>query len=349
MRTLMIIATSASLFCSGALAEAPVSFQGKIITMIVAYPPGGGVDATGRFIAPYLSKLLPGKPDIIVQNRPGADGMNAANYFVQMVKPDGFTIIVGSGGITSPVNYRMSDAKYDPTKFPYFGGVARSGSVILISAKAEHRLFDKRVDPIIMGAYGATPYPSQQITAWGIEFLNWNAKWVMGYRGIPDVGLALERGEVDMTATSNVDLVRRLTKDGKFKAITQTGALVDGKSTVRPEFSDIPLFSQMMEGKIKDPIHQKGFDYWFALQNVSTWFALPPGTPEPIVEAYRKAYQAMDLEPGFIEHSKKLAEDFTLQTGGDVERSVKTLDSMSKETLDYISDMLRRQGAAVSN
>ena len=51
-------------------------------------------------------------------------------------------------------------------------------------------------------------------------------------------------------------------------------------------------------------------------------------------------------EPGFIEHSKKLAEDFILQTGGDVETALKTLDGTSKETLDYISAMLRRQGAA---
>ena len=49
----------------------------------------------------------------------------------------------------------------------------------------------------------------------------------MGYRGTSDVALALERGEIDMTATSNVDLVCRLTKNGKFKAVTQTGAWVN--------------------------------------------------------------------------------------------------------------------------
>jgi hypothetical protein len=331
-----------------AAAQTPVSFEGKIVTMIVAYPPGGGVDATGRFIAPYLSKALPGKPEIVVQNRPGADGMNAANYFVQQVKPDGLTFIVGSGGITTPVNYHLPDAKYDPTKFAYFGGVERSGSVILISAAAEKRLFDKKAEPVIMGAYGATPYPSQQITAWGIEFLGWNAKWVMGYRGLPDVALALERGEVDMTATSNVELVRRLTAEGKFKAITQTGALENGKPVARPEFPGIPLFAAMMEGKIKDPVQRKGFDYWFALQNISTWLALPPSTSLPIVDVYRDAFRKLAGDPDFVEHSKKLAEDFRIQAPTDVENAVKTLDSTPKETLDYISDMLRRQGAGTA-
>jgi tripartite-type tricarboxylate transporter receptor subunit TctC len=330
---------------AGASAQTPVSFEGKTITMIVAYAPGGGVDATGRLIAPYLAKLLPGKPDIIVQNRPGADGMSAANYFAQLVKPDGLTILVGSGGITSPVSYRTPEAKYNPTNFGYFGGVARSGSVILVNAAAEKRLFDKTADPPIMGAHGSTPNPSQQMTAWGIEFLGWNAKWVMGYHGTSDVALALERGELDLTATSNVDLVRRLTKDGKFKALTQTGAWVDGKATTRSEFSSIPLFVTMMEGKIKDPVQKRGLDYWFALQNVSTWLALPPGTSQQIVEIYRQTFQKLPDEPGFVERSKKQAEDFTLQTGKDVEEAVNTVDGTSDQTLQFISDMLRRQGA----
>jgi tripartite-type tricarboxylate transporter receptor subunit TctC len=330
-------------------AQAEVSFEGKVVTLIVAYPAGGGVDGSARLIAPYLGKLLPGKPDIIVQNRPGADGMNAANLFAHQVKPDGLTVLAGSGGITSPVNYKGPDAKYDPTKFSYFGGIARSGSVMLISAAAEKRLLDKKADPVIMGAFGATPYPSQQITAWGVEFLGWNAKWVMGYRGLPDVAIALERGEVDMTSSSNVDLVRRLTKDGKFKAIAQTGATVDGKTNVRSEFKDIPLFSDMLQGRVSDPIAKKGVDYWFALQSISTWFALPPGTPKQILDVYREAYRKLGDDPNFVEHSKKIAEDFTLQTGPDVESAVRTVDNTSKETLDYISAMLRRQGAAASN
>jgi tripartite-type tricarboxylate transporter receptor subunit TctC len=329
-----------------ASAQAPFSLEGRTITVIVAYAPGGGVDATGRFIAKFLAKSLPGNPDFIVQNRPGADGMAAANYFATLVKPDGMTFLVGSGGITSPVSYRTPEAKYDPAKFKYFGGVARNGSVILANAEAaEKRLFDKSAQPLIMGAHGSTPNPSQQIAAWGIEYLGWNAKWVMGYRGTSDVALALERGEIDMTATSNVDLVRRLTKDGKFKAITQTGAWANGKSSVRPEFANIPLFAEMMEGKIKDPVQQKGFEYWVALQNVSTWFALPANTPQPIVAAYRDAFKKLSDDAAFIEQSKKMAEDFTIQTGDDIEKAILTVDSTSKETVQYVADMLARQGA----
>jgi hypothetical protein len=344
MQRLAWCLTAALLACTGAAAQTP-SFQGKTITMIVGFPAGGGTDVAGRFIAPYLADALPGKPSVIVQNRPGAEGVSAANFFAQQTKPDGLTVLVGSGGITNPMNYRMPEAKYNPTNFAFIGGVGRPGSAMFVNAAALPRLADKRAEPLTMGAYGSTPYPSQQITTWGIEFLGWNAKWVMGYRGLPDVSLALERGEVDMLANSSIDLYKRLTESGKFKAITQTGATLNGKLVPRTEFVGVPLFSQMMEGKIKDPVQQKGFDYWFAQQNLSTWMALPPDTPQAIVELYRKAYENLGNDPDFMEKAKKIAEDFTIQPGADVADAVKTLDNAPREALDYISDMLRRQGA----
>src|SRR4051812_4879899 len=56
-------------------AHADVSFRDKSITMIVASAPGGGTDVSGRAIARFLSKYLPGSPPIVVQNMPGANGV----------------------------------------------------------------------------------------------------------------------------------------------------------------------------------------------------------------------------------------------------------------------------------
>ena len=55
-----------------AVAQGAPSFKGKTITMIVGSEAGGGTDASGRLIAPYLRKYLPGEPNIVVHNMPGA-------------------------------------------------------------------------------------------------------------------------------------------------------------------------------------------------------------------------------------------------------------------------------------
>src|SRR5215470_11827278 len=80
---------------SEAAAQGPVTFKGKTITMLIGSEPGGGTDASGRLIARFLAKYLPGEPNIGVQNMPGASGIVSVNHFVYRTKPDGMTVLMG--------------------------------------------------------------------------------------------------------------------------------------------------------------------------------------------------------------------------------------------------------------
>jgi tripartite-type tricarboxylate transporter receptor subunit TctC len=342
-RLSLTVALSLAL-CAGAAAQGVSPFEGKSITMIIGYAPGGGTDAAGRLIAQAIAKHLPGSPSVIVQNVPGADGITAMNYFVQQVKPDGLTITMGSSTQGDPINYRKPQAKFDPSKLHMIGGVGRGGSMVVINKDTEKRLYDKSQPPVIMGSLGGIPRSGQQTTAWGIELLGWNAKWVLGYRGTNDLFVALERGEIDMTASSNLFQVGKLVEGGKAKVLTQTGTFQDGKIVARSEFPDVPVFPNMVQGKIKDPLHEKGFNYWFSLVMLDKWLALPPDTPAPMVELYRTAYAKMVKDAEFLDRGKKISEDFEPQSAQEVEGLIKTLADTPPEAFDYITDMLKRQG-----
>src|SRR5712691_6278417 len=121
---------------SDAKAGAPLSFKGKTITMIVGSEAGGGTDASGRLIAPYLRRHLPGEPSIVVHNMPGASGITSLNYFAQRTPPDGLTVMMGSISTIDPVVYRNSSAQYDPKTFRIVGGIGRGGSIIFITREA---------------------------------------------------------------------------------------------------------------------------------------------------------------------------------------------------------------------
>ena len=56
----------------GLAADAPVSFAGKNIRIIVPVAPGGGLDLQSRALAPLLQKHIPGNPTVAVQNVAGA-------------------------------------------------------------------------------------------------------------------------------------------------------------------------------------------------------------------------------------------------------------------------------------
>lgn len=312
--------------------------------MVIGFEAGGGTDISGRRLAPYLTKYLPGAPAVVVQNQPGADGLVATNFFAQQAKPDGLTIEMGATTIIDPVIYRTPQAKFDPTKFAYVGGVGRGGSVLLISTEAAKRLRDKNAPPVVMGSLIGIPHATMQATAWGIEFLGWNARWVTGYHGTPDIIVALERGEIDMSATGNIDLINRLVNSGKFEILVQTGTLEQGKVVPRTEFGQVPMFSKLLDGNINDPIQRKGFDYWYALLSSDKWLALPPNTPAPIVAAHREAFKKISKDPEFLDRAKKVSEDLEMQPAADMEATVKTLGSTPPEALDYITAMLSKQG-----
>src|SRR5665647_2021467 len=75
----------------GPVAAQDVSFKDKRLIMLIGSETGGGTDTTGRLVAPYFNKYMPGNPNIVIQNMPGAGGIAAQNHFVTQVKPDGLT------------------------------------------------------------------------------------------------------------------------------------------------------------------------------------------------------------------------------------------------------------------
>ncbi|MEA2937903.1 MAG: hypothetical protein QOC56_1407 [Alphaproteobacteria bacterium] len=329
---------------SAAAAQDAASFQGKTVAMVVGSAPGGGTDAYGRLVAGSLPAYLPGSPTIVVRNVAGADGIVAMNFMVQQAVPDGFTITAVPNTVADPLNYRKPQAHYDPTTFGVIGGAGRGGEVLLISRDAEKRLTDKQAAPVVMGSLGGVPRSGMQMTAWGVELLGWNAKWVIGYRGTNELTLALERGEIDMTATGNLFLIRKLVDTGKFKILVQSGTLKNGVIESRPDFGDAPIMTKMLDGKLNDPLAAKAFEYWSSIAVTDKWLALPPKSAKPMLDLYRDAYGKIIRDAEFLERARRISEDFSPMTSTDVETLIHRLGSLPPQAIDYMTVILRKQG-----
>lgn len=344
MKKLAICWLTFLLGASIAAAQGAVSFQGKTVSMIIGFSAGGGTDAYGRVVAQFLEKYLPGSPTVVPRNIPGADGVAAMNYMVQQVAPDGLAVTTTANTTADPLNYRKPQAQYKPNDFAIVGGGGRGGEVLLISKDAEKRLHDKGASPVVMGSLGGIPRSGMQMAAWGIEYLDWNAKWVIGYTGTNELMIALERGEIDMTATGNLFLIQRLIGTGKFKIIVQSGTLKNGALVGRPDFGDAPVLAKALEGKIKDPLAAKAFEYWSTIAVTDKWVALPPKTPKEIVEIYRIAYGKSAQDAEFLDRAKKISEDFVPLSAPEVEALINRLASLPPEATEYMTVILRKQG-----
>ena len=96
-------------------------YQGKTLTVIVGYAPGGGVDASARAITRHLGRFIPGQPNIVVQNMEGAAGIVSVNHLDRRVAPDGLTLAVPGRSWYIEAIVKRPGIAFDPTKLTYIG------------------------------------------------------------------------------------------------------------------------------------------------------------------------------------------------------------------------------------
>src|ERR687893_945150 len=93
---LAVTSAAVALALPPALAQ-DVSYKGKTIRVILGYAAGGGYDAYGRLLAKHYGKHLPGNPNVIIQNMPGAGSVTAATYLYGPAPRDGTVVAIVAG------------------------------------------------------------------------------------------------------------------------------------------------------------------------------------------------------------------------------------------------------------
>jgi hypothetical protein len=305
------LAAFAALLASVPAAAQEVSFAGKKIDMYIGSTAGGGTDTSSRLLGDYLVKYLPGKPTIVYRNIPGGQGVKALNFFASSkVKPDGLAFAGGSQGHIDLDSRSLSAVEYDPLKFQYFGGFSRGGTLFVIRKASIPRLHDKSAKPVVVPAVEIVA-SGPQMALWGMEYLGWNARIVLGYGGTPAMLLAARQGEADVMSSSSTLALKPLLDDPDFVPLMQFGDLDDsGKFVARPAFATVPVFATEVAKKLP-PQHQGVFESWLEAQYMDKWFALPPGTPKPYLDAYNDAFNKATKDPDFIKQAYlQFGEDF---------------------------------------
>jgi tripartite-type tricarboxylate transporter receptor subunit TctC len=328
-------------------AEEALSFKDKTPVMLVGAAPGGGTDAVARLVAAHIGAWLPGHPTFVVRNMPGAGGVVALNSFVKQAKPDGLMLFTGSGTESDPLHYRAVNAIYDLSALRYLAGMGRTGTALLINKQAAPRLLDKSQPQVTMGALTAIR-SGMQMALWGSEYFGWNMRWVMGYPSNAELVLALDREEFDMTSLSEVEKVRAFLASGRFQPLAQSGALIEGKLVPQAAFGDMPLLTDLLAGKVTDPVADKALAYWRTITLVGQWVALPPDTPEPIASLYRTAFGKMMQDQAFGQQAAKVEPDIIAMSGEDVLGLMKLLAGTPPEALAYMVGLQKKQGLHVA-
>lgn len=340
----LVVATSALMAATApAPASEKITFEGKVVKMIAPTTVGGSTDLAARLIARYLGKYLPGEPTFTVQNVPGGHGVAALNIVAKQTAPDGLTITLASNSQTDPIVYRSSQSQYNPLDFGVVGGIGFGDNVMIIRTDALPRLLDKSKPPVTMGSVSGAPRSGMRMTIFGNKFLGWNTKWVTGYPGSPDLMMALERGEIDMTSFPRFYVSDKLTDTSKYKILHLDGLNPNSRPSGRADADNAPLFTEAMKGKISDRKYRAAYDYWRA-SKLFKWLALPPNTPKAIVDTYQAAFVKMTADPEFKRAAEETIEGYQAIPPKETIALIKELAETSDEAMVATDEMLREQG-----
>ena len=199
IRNAIILTVAAFLLGSHVnLAHGEPFYQGKTVKIVVGFTSGGFYDRWSRLLARYVPKYIPGNPEMIVQNMPGAGGLIAANHLYGVAAPDGLTLGMLSYGMYLDQLVGRKEVQYDVRKFNWIGSPERSDVLLYMRSDAPYKSLEdirKATTPPKCGSTGTagTDYILARLLE---ETLGLKINTVLGYPGGSEIDLAVEKGEV---------------------------------------------------------------------------------------------------------------------------------------------------------
>lgn len=326
---------------AGAAAAQPAPFyQGKTIRIIVGFTSGGLYDQYARILSRHMPKYLPGNPNIIVQNMPGAGSLTATNYVYSVAKPDGLTLGMPGSGIYLDQLLGRKEATFDVAKLAWIGSVDQRDLVLYMKADAPWKSIEdilKSKEPPKCGATGTSDLTTIMVNVLeetlGAKFQN-----VRGYPGGVEIDLAIERGEIHCRGTGITTHFAREPyftwhKTGFDRHIVQTGAKRD------PRLPDAPTLLELMDKRKTPEISRSVARVMLVSATLGRPLIGTPGIPPERLQMLRDAYAKTFADPEVVQEAKKSRLDIETLPGAEVEAQIREVMNQPKEVIDRVKKL----------
>jgi tripartite-type tricarboxylate transporter receptor subunit TctC len=318
-------------------------YKGKTITAIVGYGPGGGFDVLTRIVAQYMGKYIPGNPNVIVQNMPGAGSLLATNYLYSLAPKDGtmFGLLARNMPMIALLGHN-SNVRFDPRQFTWLGSSSdfSGDAYVLIARKdapaksaADLRRSDRQQTVIGGTAEGSGSADVPKILR---EALNLNFKLVLGYRDSAAMNLAMENGEI-AGRTGELSSFRSVRPDW-LKPDSDYRLLVQYARVTRlPDFPDVPTARELAPNEDAREL----IEFTEAPLTTMSWpFAAPPGIPPERAKILQDAFAAVHRDPQFLAEAAGAGFDIDLVTPEGILNSINKMAQVRPEVLDNVRSLI---------
>lgn len=291
-------------------------YKNNDITLIVAADVGGGYDLYARALAPYLKRHIASHPNVIVQNMPGAGGLRMANHMAANAKPDGSVIGLTLSPVVLNQLTQPGQVRYDAREFVWIGTIDAQTNVLFVAAAKTpvRSIDDAKRTTVTIGATNPNSFLYQE-PAMMNALLGTKFKIVSGYKGVKDLNLAVERGEVDGQVSPWSTLKSEhpdWLSSGKVVNIIATGAPTS-------DLPGVPMLADM----VKDARGKSLVSLLDSSSILGRSIAAPRGTPADRAAVLRRALAAAVKDPEFLAEMEKRQLPVQYRSGEQLQAFVK--------------------------
>jgi tripartite-type tricarboxylate transporter receptor subunit TctC len=295
LSALMLAALSLAPGCAAAQSAAEI-FKGKTINLIIAAGEGGGFDIAARITAQHLGRFLPGRPSIVPQNMPGANGIRAAEYLFRIAPPDGLTMAVLQPLMVLNKVLDRS-ARYEPQEFTWIGRISPSPTFGVSWHTAPVRSIEQARQTKLSLAAGGPLGPAWMVPQALNRLADTKFAVIKGYPSANDQGLAMERGEVEGMGSASEEYIE---SRGWFEQKLVNVIYTVGHER-RPRAPDVPTVVELM----KNERDRNVMKLLTGASEIGRAFVAPPAIPRPFAAALRQGFADMLKDPDFIADAHK--------------------------------------------
>jgi tripartite-type tricarboxylate transporter receptor subunit TctC len=327
---------------SGLQAQTPF-YQGKTITLIAGTTAGSQYDAHARLIAQHWGKHIPGNPDVIVQNMPGAGSLIAANHLYNVAKPDGLTITSIIPAIYFNQLAGRKEVKFDYAKFNWIGSVDRSDNVLYMRSDTPFKTIHDVRNP-------AQP-PKCTATGTGTvghympkllnETIGTKFEIVLGYPGGPEMDLAVEKNEAQCRAFTHAAWFSgepyRTWQNKRFAhLLIQSGKKRDER------LPQVPTLNELMDEFKTEETGRRLANVVLASGELGRPYLLPPGIPTERLKTLREAFVKLMADPAFLADVKRRGLEAKPSTGEELEKLAKEVIAQPSEVIERMTKLMEK-------
>ncbi|HET8564495.1 MAG TPA: tripartite tricarboxylate transporter substrate-binding protein, partial [Candidatus Binatia bacterium] len=330
-----------SSFPSQARAQADAFYKGKTIRIVVGSTPGGFYDRWARLLARFMGKYIPGNPELIAQNMPGAGSVIATNHVFNVAKPDGLTVVMPLNSVYVDQLVGRKEVQFDLRKFHWVGSPAVESVIFYMRADAPFKSIAdiiKAKEPPKCGSTGtaSSDYILSKVLE---ETVGAKFNTVLGYPGGSEIDLAVEKGEVVCRAHSTSAHFGREPfdtwhKKGFDRHIVQTARKRDSRA------ADVPTIHEIFDEYKVSASNRRVARAVLAAGDFGRPMMVTPGTPQERVKLLREAFVKTLNDAEVIAETKKSRMDIEPTSGEELEALVKEIFDSPPDILERVKKLL---------